>query len=1439
MAEYRLKADKTGPRSYKKELQMISYRGEGLSSDEGNVLIGENDVYYPKDYLASSATPVVVDSKSYLEEGFSFSNKFSKGTPAALPIEEQFKEETEVSKTLLGINRAETQQGLFDDVSSYGLDRKDWIVYNGYPDYRQGDHWERKNSPAGPHRPAVNYDYPEGSSIVLSSYPVPYTNPGNPVVGNRIRGIDAKPGPSWGRYLQSIIAMYIIEHMVNNFTPQEKINFQVEFLENKYPKKGGKFNRLYWDQIWLDIDQGRFEKNTNIPIIPQGTIFNMALASGSNTIDLDDFSTTILDSAEKKPSINYDDIFFATTRYTWQEPDEGHYRIKTNQDKDIWKEYWGVDFDTDVPQDLKDWEFKIWESDPPATSPEVKYKLPYFKITSKTPSNSLLFGSSWPKTYSDSTIPQTQGKIAEGNIIGGRESDYAVVTMTSSRAFRYQPGRISGFTYGVRVSEEGAGPGSVLEFGVENFTDGYFFRLKDGTDFSIVRRSTIPLGSSLFFIEAGYQEKEAYVNQVTGVVRYKDELTDSEVLDLEDEVKAKRQVKVFETVIQQNQMNGDGLNSQGDSGYVYNPDTVTMYKIEFGWYGAIGARFYVYIPTGNGDSRWVALHTLVIENNIEYPCLEDPFFFFKYRVYVDSPSRIRLPQFIEKYGASYYIDGGDEGTVTISSGKATNRTVEQVTSLSTEVPIYKWGTVLGVKPKQYIINTEGNEFFNKKEIFPVSASVTSTKPVEIKFVNQFGCQENGFTFQEGYKCELPESQRLRGLFQINRWQKTESTLIALGRSKDSYTPTISYVGEDADFDDSKGNLEDGSGNFIGWDAYQYGLYGAHLIGDGLYCAYVNPQKEGLKTNTGFSGSEITIARATRDSYTNSLPAISRNWQHSELLLRYPDGSYPLKLSRYRRDTTLVSSVPISTNEFYLLFTTKGAGRDTADISCEDSDFSTKCDGLKHFGDITIGIIWPKATTSSDNSSESYPDRIYSLNRAKEHEASFGIIDPNLDSTSLPSTTTSNDVYIAVDSTSGNYVVDKTIPNSASYRYYEGLPLNMFDRAVDGNTIKLNYAGWLITNANGLEKAEGGSGDFTEIDEQFPNIPGADGGECNAIYGRVGDVEEEATGSATDKNGNSKTDPTSGKPIYYLSSTSSWPSSLYTKSSGDPANETLLIERVSDKATITVITTGATQEVLTPSGSSVKLFLLPVIVDGAASFAGFVNEEILVKYKAISLYAPSLIKKDDRLIERKIVGQNVFPLKWFISMREGAEIGAISIGQVTPNGVIQTPFSPHGSTLSVNHYTNSTNDRHNGGSNDTSTSAIKSIKTFVEADALDTSNGFDFSYLDVSQGTDNEVSKVKKCTSFISNTLLSGTGISAVGDYPIRWLKFKDSGDPIGSFYVSANTPTEISLKSLFNVSGESIGPSFWGNKSLFAIVKSLEEAGGDGKISITLNYKEQ
>ena len=160
------------------------------------------------------------------------------------------------------------------------------------------------------------------------------------------------------------------------------------------------------------------------------------------------------------------------------------------------------------------------------------------------------------------------------------------------------------------------------------------------------------------------------------------------------------------------------------SGYTIRPEKVTMWKIEFGWYGAIGARFYAYIPSGAGEARWIVVHTLVIENQLGQPCLQDSYFRFKYSVNVQDTANIRTPQYIYKYGASYYIDGGDEGTseqfstTTGLQPKQINRTSE--------------AALIGIRPKDVIVNSTGVEIANRKLIIPTKMSMSSDSLAEIK-----------------------------------------------------------------------------------------------------------------------------------------------------------------------------------------------------------------------------------------------------------------------------------------------------------------------------------------------------------------------------------------------------------------------------------------------------------------------------------------------------------------------------------------------------------------------------------------------------------------------------------------------------------------------------------------------------------------------------------
>ena len=108
---------------------------------------------------------------------------------------------------------------------------------------------------------------------------------------------------------------------------------------------------------------------------------------------------------------------------------------------------------------------------------------------------------------------------------------------------------------------------------------------------------------------------------------------------------------------------------------------VTMYKVEFSWYGAVGALFLAYVPVSNGEARWVRVHHLRASNQLKISSLGNATLPITYMVYgggcaeaLGYDNSLRLAslygsasEHIIKYGASYYIDGGDRGTVKLFS----------------------------------------------------------------------------------------------------------------------------------------------------------------------------------------------------------------------------------------------------------------------------------------------------------------------------------------------------------------------------------------------------------------------------------------------------------------------------------------------------------------------------------------------------------------------------------------------------------------------------------------------------------------------------------------------------------------------------------------------------------------------------------------------------
>ena len=515
-------------------------------------------------------------------------------------IEEQFKETSEVSTTLLGVNRAETQLALFANVSSYGLDPDDFETYSFNAGTSFGSWETRKNALFGNRYSATTTEETQESAIKLTAFPTPYSYPFGPKF------------EKLGLYNANLFNKYLLFIQLGND------------LYEYYDTGAGSSYPSGWKEKFL---------STGFAYVAGGGVGDVVYAAGIT---------------------------------------ESFAQI------DTWTETW---------RDIKDGK------------------------SLKDPTDGSVFD--FPKI----------------EIILGTDNDYGRTTtqpgyadnfrrysyLQSRRVFRYQPGRISGFTFGLRSSVEPV-TGITLEWGIANNSDQYIFQI-DAGQFSIIRRSTIPLESSV-------------------LIRNGLTLSDQTRIASGDPFDS----ELYWTIkIPRDKFNGDILNGNGPSGYNLQPQNVTMYKIEFGWYGAIGARFYAYIPTDNGDARWVVIHTLVIENSLESPCLRDSYFRFKYSLNVADTGDVRTPQYIYKYGASYYIDGGDEGTSQIYSTSSKQKTIRTTSSKS----------LIGIRPKEYLLNREGVEIQNKKLIIPETLNVSTDSLTEVKVVSCKACPGFGHVYTPG------------------------------------------------------------------------------------------------------------------------------------------------------------------------------------------------------------------------------------------------------------------------------------------------------------------------------------------------------------------------------------------------------------------------------------------------------------------------------------------------------------------------------------------------------------------------------------------------------------------------------------------------------------------------------------------------------------------
>ncbi len=597
-----------------------------------------------------------------------------------IKIEEQFAATSEVSRSLLGIDRAETQLSLFSNVSTYGVNTDEFVFYPDNPG-NGPNAWRLRQTESGiDHYPARVEEVRNEGALSLTAYPVPYNFPYTPLTQRVVNGVEINgvfnenSWKKWQNFLKLGKTLY--EYFTNlrdsNASSPTDFNRYNDFLTRFIPAVTTWDDSNFYNSINYGNSNTRYYRQISIwtatfELIVDGKLIDPV---SFNVIDFEFLASAI--TVLRGTGVNKN-IGSGAVSNTGQLIDEGVGGIQTAFNPFI-----------------EEWLNVTWSE------------------------GSLVTGV---ETGPDDFQP---GYGATGN---------HYVLLQSRQAFRYQPGRISGYTFGTRATIEKNQGNNTGEWGIFNDFEEYVF-LREGAKFFIVRRSNIIYPTS-FLQELGVADELG--NPLAEFVR-----TYNKTI-------AGKQYLMQEVKLPREKFNGDSLNGNGPSGYLLTTDEITMYKIEFGWYGAIGLRFYAYVPIENGEARWIVIHTFVIENKLDVPSMADPFFKFKYELRIGSGQGPGLtqPQYLYKYGTSMYIDGGDEGTVQVYS---------QTSDMKSLPSTGEYISILGMYPKDTIVSggtdAQGNsvEIPNKKIIIPKQISINSDGFAELSIFKCRGCQGSQFLY---------------------------------------------------------------------------------------------------------------------------------------------------------------------------------------------------------------------------------------------------------------------------------------------------------------------------------------------------------------------------------------------------------------------------------------------------------------------------------------------------------------------------------------------------------------------------------------------------------------------------------------------------------------------------------------------------------------------
>jgi len=389
----------------------------------------------------------------------------------------------------------------------------------------------------------------------------------------------------------------------------------------------------------------------------------------------------------------------------------------------------------------------------------------------------------WESEGTGTTTHIPTESAAEINLGTGATIAYQI--LSSKRFFRYQPGRVSAVTFGVRMNTT-TDSTDIKKFGAFDKSDGYYIEVQGGAqagaeakevNLYCVRRSSAfesnetgirtpnagdgdrgTAGVDLVIVRAGltYVHAALFDRSLRGTgnsigsnassdgsitvsagfltvpnsYRYTYEYrvprkyfshdrldADTRTQYYSDRTPGKDSftVSIGGTADSPSVTYSNGSTVIDDDGNIQTLTSVwdidfskvTMFKTEYSWYGAVGGHFLAYVPdaTTTGEARWVRMHHIRTSNQLTSPSLANPTLPISYLVQKATSGNENS---VYKYGASYYIDGGDKGTIVArSQSNSSDRSVDTNGTM-----------LLAIEVKE-----EVNSIRNRMQVYPTRLGV--------------------------------------------------------------------------------------------------------------------------------------------------------------------------------------------------------------------------------------------------------------------------------------------------------------------------------------------------------------------------------------------------------------------------------------------------------------------------------------------------------------------------------------------------------------------------------------------------------------------------------------------------------------------------------------------------------------------------------------------